>query len=159
MRRVTLRIRQVTLIIGLVLLGLLAAASGGPGEGESTQARPSEANAKFGPQPARMCFIAKWKISLEYADDEYSGAVYENDDADCLGLEFVRTSNTEPNGKYIYEASELIPSHWFPCRDLILMDKPPLVVDSAPDDFAEQICVKRPELFGSDGKKIKLDRN
>jgi len=76
----------------------------------------------------------------------------------CLGQEFVRTSNNDPTGKYIYEASELIPSHWFPCSDPILMDKPPLVADSVPGDFAEQICVKKPELFGSDGKEIKLDR-
>ena len=141
------------------MLGVIAAACGSPGEGEWTQVRSIKADAKFDPEPARLYFIAKSKINPDYEDNEGSGTVYENDNADCLGLEFVRRSNTDPHGKYLYEASELIPSHWFPYSDLILMDKPPLVINSVPDDFAEQIGVEKLKLFGPDGKGIKLGRN
>jgi hypothetical protein len=125
----------VLLLLPLIALTLIGCEKPGKGEWVSFELDTSE-------QPETIYYIldTKMKLGYEEDDDPYGDA------RECFLLPLNKQSTTDPHGKHHYSAMGPLDAWWQDCSKFNAVDRPPLVINSIPSEFAEQMGVELPDL-------------
>jgi hypothetical protein len=94
--------------------------------------------------PSNIYFVIDTRYQAGY-DEEVDP---EGNATDCFVLAFDKQSTTDPHGKNHYSAMGRGPldAYWSECSEYSAVDKPPLVINSIPPEFADQMGIELPDL-------------
>jgi hypothetical protein len=125
-------------VLLLPLFALLIIACDAPADGEWVVHELDTSE-----QPETIYYILNTKMQPGYTeeDDQYGDAT------DCQLLPLNKQSTTDPHGKHHYSAMGPLDAFWQQCNKFNAADKPPLVINSIPPEFAEQMGVEIPDFF------------
>ena len=124
-------------VLLLPLLALLIVACDAPGEGEWVAHDLDKSK-----QPDTIYYVLDTRMLPGYTeeDDPYGDA------RDCFLLPLDKQSTSDPHGKNHYSAQGPLDAFWAACEPYGETDKPPLVINSIPPEFAEQMGVEIPDF-------------
>ncbi len=93
-------------------------------------------------QPNNVYYVLEDRTAAGYEkeDDQYGDA------RECLLLPFDKQSTSDPHGKNHYSAQSPTNAFWQECGPYAAIDKPPLVINSIPPEFADQMGIELPDL-------------
>ena len=127
--------RSLTALL-LPLVALLIVACGGPpGDDEWVSFHLDTSD-----QPETVYFILETKYQAGY-DAEVDP---EGHSTDCKLLPLNKQSTTDPHGKHHYSAMGPLDAYWAECSKYDAVARPPLVINSIPSEFADQMGIELP---------------
>lgn len=124
-------------VLLLPLFALLIVACEAPGDSEWVVH-----NLDTSKQPSNIYFVLDTRMQPGYTeeDDAYGDA------RDCYLLPFDKQSTSDLHGKNHYSAQGPLDAFWSACEPYNSVDKPPLVINSIPPEFADQIGIELPDF-------------